>query len=237
MILEVEIKNWTKYNPRSDVKSCSWFRMSNDFFMDPDFYGCSISARISWIFLLSMASKKMAQVVRINTNMMIDSLKITQDALNDALNELENTGSIVIIYGSVKSTRSDPIVTSMLPSATNERTDERTNEEASETFKMDELTNSWNEAAISSYLKACPLALGGAALGLALKIYPTLSKNKMSWKDYFHILASSEFLKNKTGGPVTIMWALNEQNFEKVIVGSFDNEKKEDLSWKSFFES
>lgn len=127
MILEIEIRNWAKYNPRSDVKSCSWFRMSNDFFSDPDFYGCSVTARVSWLFILSMASKKMASTIRVNTAMMIDSLKVTEETLANALHELEMTNAITVLDCNVKSIRSDSIVRKMLPSATNEQTDKRTN--------------------------------------------------------------------------------------------------------------
>lgn len=126
MILEIEIRNWMKYNPRSDVKSCSWFRMSNDFFSDPDFYGCSIEARVLWVYLLSIASKKMSSIVKINTDMVLDTLKIVPELLEKALEELEETSSITVLSSNVKSTRSDSIVRKMLPSATNERTNERT---------------------------------------------------------------------------------------------------------------
>jgi uncharacterized phage protein (TIGR02220 family) len=137
MILEIEIKNWAKYNPRSDVKSCSWFRMSNDFFSDPDFYGCSLEARIVWIFALSVASKKMSQKVRLNTSMISDNLKIPHKEIEKSLVELEETGSIIIFKSNVILARSNPIVPKMLPSATNERTDRQTNNIVSGFFESE----------------------------------------------------------------------------------------------------
>lgn len=126
MICVFKIPGWEKYNPRADVKSCSWFRMSNDFFNDPEFYGVSIEARVVWIYLLSVASKKMSPEVKINLDMMTDGLKITLDRLRNALDCLLQTGSLLAVEGYEISTRSNPIVLPMLPSATNERTDERT---------------------------------------------------------------------------------------------------------------
>lgn len=127
MIIEIEIKNWAKYNPRSDVKSCSWFRMSNDFFLDPDFYGCSLATRIIWIYTLSVASKKMSDTVRINTSMLSDSLKIPMSDIEKSIKELEKTGSITVISPLVISIRSDSIGQKMLTSATNKQTNKQTN--------------------------------------------------------------------------------------------------------------
>lgn len=76
-IIVIEIKNWDKYNPRSDAKSTSWFRMSNDFFNDPDFYGQPLVVRLTWIYILCVASKKMSGVVKVNTQQIADSISFT----------------------------------------------------------------------------------------------------------------------------------------------------------------
>jgi hypothetical protein len=125
VIIEVEVCNWAKFNPRADVKSCSWFRMSNDFFSDPDFYDCTIDVRIVWIFILSIASRKMNSVIKLNTKMVSDTLKISEDQVLKSLDFLKNAESIEILSDNVKSIRSNPIVNPMLLSATNERTNER----------------------------------------------------------------------------------------------------------------
>lgn len=133
MILEIEIKNWEKFNPRSDVKSSSWFRMSNDFFIDPDFYGISSETRIVWIYVLCMASKKNSGTVRLNTQMIIDALKIDTKNIENAFSELVFINCIRFSPKDVNSTRSDSIVHIKFPSATNERTDERTSQVSNET--------------------------------------------------------------------------------------------------------
>jgi hypothetical protein len=73
-VLVLEVKNWDKFNPRSDVKSTSWFRMSNSFFSDPDFYGQPVSVRLTWISILCEASKKMCSIVKINTLQISNSI-------------------------------------------------------------------------------------------------------------------------------------------------------------------
>jgi uncharacterized phage protein (TIGR02220 family) len=126
MILEIEVTNWAKYNARNDVKSCTWFRMSNDFFNDPDLYGASVNSRIVWIYILCIASKKNSSTVRINTQMLLDAIKIDETDLFFALNELGDTGCLRNLSDAVISTRSNPVVTKMLPSATDRQTDRQT---------------------------------------------------------------------------------------------------------------
>jgi uncharacterized phage protein (TIGR02220 family) len=115
--------------------------MSNDFFSDPEFYGISGNARLAWIFILCIASKKMCTEVKVNVEMLADTLRLsTNDALA-ALDALLQTGSLQMVGDCVISARSNSIVVDKLPSATNERTDERTNERAS-TFNP----SSWLDA-------------------------------------------------------------------------------------------
>jgi hypothetical protein len=64
--LTVTIKNWDTYNPRNDVKNPSWFRMSNGFFEDPDFYDFTAIEIQTWIYIMSLASKKSSATITIN---------------------------------------------------------------------------------------------------------------------------------------------------------------------------
>ena len=108
--------------------------------------------------------------------------------------------------------------------------------ESGTAFKMDEVIESWNAVAISSGFQSCPLALGGPVLSACLAIKPILDANKLSWLEYFNLLACSEFLKTKTiGGPVTITWAIAEANFYKVITGNFSDKTKTDDDIKAEF--
>lgn len=93
-IVELEIKNWEKHNPRTDVKTTKWFKMSNEFFNDPEFYGMSLEGRTVWLFLLCTASKKMKGMIKINTQMVADNLRTGVDSIDFAILELERCGSI-----------------------------------------------------------------------------------------------------------------------------------------------
>lgn len=95
-IIELEIKNWEKHNPRTDVKTTKWFKMSNEFFNDPEFYGMSLEGRAVWLFLLCTASKKMDGKIKINTQMVADNLRTGVDSVDFAVLELERCGSILV---------------------------------------------------------------------------------------------------------------------------------------------
>ena len=126
MILTLTVNNWAKYNPRSDVKSCSWFRMSNDFFSDAEFYKATPCMRLVWIFIMCAASKKMDPTIKINLNMVSDQVTFTNDEVLNALDTLVQIGCLESDHAHLKSTRSNPIESPMLLSATNERTNEQT---------------------------------------------------------------------------------------------------------------
>tara|TARA_R110000868_G_scaffold62962_2_gene189933 strand:- start:1446 stop:2384 length:939 start_codon:yes stop_codon:yes gene_type:complete len=54
----IEILNWDKFNPRTDVKASSWFRFEHNVFFDPEwdaFDGMEIAV---WSYLLAFASFK-----------------------------------------------------------------------------------------------------------------------------------------------------------------------------------
>lgn len=64
--IEVEIINWSKYNPRSDRKITVWFRFQNDFFLSQDLWGLNDAARLTFLFLLCEASKRQSAAVRLS---------------------------------------------------------------------------------------------------------------------------------------------------------------------------
>ena len=64
--MTVTIINWKKYNPRTDVKHSSWFRLEQILFEDSDLYGLKLEEMGAWIYLLCQASKKNNETFAIN---------------------------------------------------------------------------------------------------------------------------------------------------------------------------
>ena len=52
----IKILNWEKYNPRSDSKKPSWFRVDNDFLSDFRIFELKTNQKLYWIALLSQIS-------------------------------------------------------------------------------------------------------------------------------------------------------------------------------------
>lgn len=230
MIIKVQVKNWDKFNPRSDVKSSVWYRQQNDFFNDPTFYKTSPETRLIYIYILCCASKKMAAgIAKINLEMVADQTLIDIQKVQKAIKNLEKLELISLLEGDEISTRSDTIVNPKLMCSTNERTDGRTDEQIAESasktksIELDDMINSWNSASQKSHLKPCPLVPTQKILLLAEKAKKVLDGAGYTWAEYFEKITSSEFLKTKKGSPITLLWALDEENFNKIIFGNFDD--------------
>lgn len=63
----IHVINWEKFNPRKDLKATSWLRLQNTLFEDPAFFDFDHGELCFWIYLLSLASKKMSGVVRFSS--------------------------------------------------------------------------------------------------------------------------------------------------------------------------
>jgi hypothetical protein len=148
MIFELEIAGWKKYHPRNDVKSCTWYRQSNDFFSDPEFYGCDSNLRVIWIFILCIRSKKSDDDrVKINSRMASDMTAIDQKEVENIIFTLRDMNLIEIFDDNVISTRSDSIVVRSDSYATDRQTDRRTPNFSRSTAKAVSVTPKKNDAA------------------------------------------------------------------------------------------
>lgn len=62
----VRIRNFKKYKGRTDVEHASWFRLSNRFLEDPEFFGFSSDEKLVWIEYMSISSYKNSDVIHIS---------------------------------------------------------------------------------------------------------------------------------------------------------------------------
>lgn len=54
--VEITITNWDKYNPKRDQKSYSWFRLNNNWYLDPKIITLTASEKFLFLALLCHAS-------------------------------------------------------------------------------------------------------------------------------------------------------------------------------------
>lgn len=85
----VEVLNWKKYNPRTDVKNPSWFRVEHSLLEDDDFYDFSHSELIAWIYMLSQANKKRGGIIRLSFERAEKLARLKRAVLLSAISKLK----------------------------------------------------------------------------------------------------------------------------------------------------
>lgn len=64
--IEVEIINWSKHQPRKDIKNPTWFAMSNRVLDDPKLFGMCAEQWKVFLYVLCQASQQNRATVKIN---------------------------------------------------------------------------------------------------------------------------------------------------------------------------
>lgn len=57
-IIEIEIQNWEKYDPKRNQKTYTWARIDNDIADSQDLFGLDYTDRYVWVVIQCQASKK-----------------------------------------------------------------------------------------------------------------------------------------------------------------------------------
>lgn len=130
-IIEIEIVNWEKYNPRSDRGGFSWFRMDNQFFLHMrQRKGYSSDATTLMAFLLAEASSNNGRPFKLRLGFAGEMIGRTTPKIRNAVEELLKQGDIIF-----KRLEAAPTLTDGRTDETNV-TDE-TNEQSAITLKFD----------------------------------------------------------------------------------------------------
>lgn len=116
--MRIEIINWSKYNPRSDIKQTSWFRLENNFWSDPVLFDLDSDGKIVWMMLLGLASQRMSAQTLISTGMVSACLRVDEQKVNSILVELQDRKLIKILTS--RKRNADVTKTSRGRHATNE---------------------------------------------------------------------------------------------------------------------
>lgn len=64
--VDVTVLKYENYKGRSDVVLNSWFRLSNRFLEDSDFFDFTAEEKLTWIYILSLASQKNSGTISLN---------------------------------------------------------------------------------------------------------------------------------------------------------------------------
>lgn len=96
--IKIQIVKWEKFNPRKkELKSTSWFRLSNSIFENPEFFEFSHSELCVWFYILSQASRKQSDIIEINRAHSKKIGRFSNKNLENAVAKLLKLGSIVVL--------------------------------------------------------------------------------------------------------------------------------------------
>src|SRR6201984_1335393 len=132
-IIEIEIVNWGKYNPKRDQQSYTWLRLNNDIATDPDLYGLSAEQKFVWVEILCQASRKNKGIILLNLDQLAHVCHVQIQKVKQLIEFLQ-IKPICRVHDRAR----PPVVVGTTP--TYERTNVRTNE----TDDTNEQTNEGN---------------------------------------------------------------------------------------------
>lgn len=124
--IEIEVLNWAKYNPRTDSKKPTWFRLDNDLATGPGFFDLDSEQKWLWVVILSLVSQKNGQVILWNFRYIATITKISEKKQIQTIDIFEKFGRL----------RVSRKVTSRDSPATNVRTNEHTSAISDETARV-----------------------------------------------------------------------------------------------------
>jgi len=85
----ITIVNWEKYNPRSDVKHTTWFRVENTLLDDAAIYRLDNDAKMVWIALLARASQHMSGAFELEVGQISARLRVMDAKVEESLKDLQ----------------------------------------------------------------------------------------------------------------------------------------------------
>ena len=97
--MKFRIRNFEKYNPRRDQKSCSWFRLENDFVTGQDFHSYAPKEKLAWLLMLGVASKQSSSDVEVELKWWSNATSVRLPNLINFFKKLERDNRVELIEG------------------------------------------------------------------------------------------------------------------------------------------
>ena len=109
--MEITINNWAKYNPRHDLKSVPWVRISATIGYDRDLHGLSPGQKWLWVFCLCEAGRENKEgIFSCTTKWLIDASGCLEDEVSAGLKHLSDQGLITLTNGSVRNPNGSDLI-------------------------------------------------------------------------------------------------------------------------------
>lgn len=91
-IRKIEVVKWAKYNPRTDRKYHSWFRVENKIADDPKLFGLSAAQKFAVICIFGQIGEAQGKPIDLHVEWFADKLKLSPDEVNQTIDHLEQVG-------------------------------------------------------------------------------------------------------------------------------------------------
>lgn len=91
-MIRIEIKNWTKYNPKRAQKTYTWLRLDNDLPNDPKLFCLNPEQKWLWICLLCLTSKHNEGHVEISVEWLSHHSGVKDSQIVKALESMKKVG-------------------------------------------------------------------------------------------------------------------------------------------------
>lgn len=220
----MRVVNWEKYNPRTDTKRPSWFRLENDLAFNSTLFGASIEQKWLWIVILSLQSKHNGREFKWNSRYIQAITGISLKTQSQAIEMFTLSQNLCV-------TRTDlPVelkVTRKDLHATNERTNKTNEQDVQDEQQVprDEmLRNVWNKNRGSlSECRELSDKRRKAARALLL-----LKPDENYWVQVVQKIAASKFCNGggSTGWRADFDWLLRPDTHLRVLEGKYDDAQK-----------
>lgn len=122
-VYQITVNNWSKHNPRKDVKRPSWFSFDNRMVEDADFFDFNHAEFKAWIYILSRASQKQSGEIQCDARHAEQVCNIKISDFSSAIQKLKRLNMITVGASHVTRTSRTRHAYVRDPYATNTHTD------------------------------------------------------------------------------------------------------------------
>ena len=249
--MKIRISKWERYNPRSDRKAHSWFRLEINWYDDEKLFDLSPQQKLLWPMLLSIyATKRTSDFIDLNLKFVAHKSGLEEKFIFSTLQVFETKGLIEV--GNLTDTATTPNGSQAVTDwhTTNERTNDTnvvpkgtcglattpTPPESPKNSKAEMLLKVWNDNC-GKLPKAKALNPARTRSVLArLKEHPDLEV----WAKAARDIARSPFHsgQNERGWVADFDYFIQPKTIMKSIEGSFNSKQQEKKpQWKPINQS
>lgn len=95
--ITITLRNWKKFNGRSDIKNPTWFRLDASLIDDPEFFDFTAEEFKVWIYILCMCCRKNKATIKLFFGHAENSSKLSRKSVLSAVKKLSLLGVLTEI--------------------------------------------------------------------------------------------------------------------------------------------